>query len=381
MKIPVKTRVLLVNGEGTHQDDVSTHLNDANRFELTKISPDMLPGELSEDSADLVIVDISKLEDEEIQVLSGVRGQAPSVPIIVMSNELDSDAMRKLFKFGVKDWLNKPTDADELLASIRSSVQLSKASQHRVHAIVSAVGGAGATTTAIAMTDLAANKILRKKASVALFDLDFSSGNCSFALNMINEFNLATVVATPRRIDTEFIRVIQQEHDKGFYLYSFKRPELNTELNGYELVLRLLDAVNLEHDHTFLDIPYYETDWKDDVLQAVNTCTLVTELNLPALKHALDFVSRIKSLRGDDFPVQVLINKHKSRFFNRRISRRKLKDLFGDTPFRYLPLEDSVIGEAADRGMLPSEVSKRNAFYKSVLKYMKTIEVKGEVST
>lgn len=373
-----KTKILLINAEGTHQDDVSAHLSRNSGFALTRTTPDQLPIALSGEDVDVVVVDLSKLESEETQLLTEVRGQDPHIPLIVISHDLGSDAMRQLFKFNVQDWLHKPIDGKELINSIASSVRSNKANNNRVHAVISAVGGAGASTLAVTMADIAASRLFKKKASVALFDLDFSVGNAGYLLNMINDFDLGSVVASPRRIDSEFIRVIQQRHENGFYLYSFKRPEMNTEMNGYELVLRLLDAVSLEHNHTFLDVPYYETDWKDDVLSAVNTCTVVTENNLPALKHTLDLITRVKTLRGADFPVHVLVNKHESSLFGGRISKSRLRELFGDTPFSFVPLEASLISEAADRGALPSEISSRNAFTKSLTKYLKSIELKAE---
>ena len=381
MILSSKIRVLLINAEGTHHDDVSPILTSEAGFALTKVSHNQLPGELTEDSADLVIADLEKLEEEEIQLLSGVRGQAPSVPLIIVSSDLGAEAMRQLFKFNVQDWLNRPINADELIASVRACVRSKRITRNRVHAVVSTVGGAGATTAAVSMADIAVSKLFRKKHSVALFDLDFSSGNCSYLLNMINDFKISSVISSPRRIDSEFIQVIQKKHEKGFNLYSFKYPELATELNGYELVMRLLDAVSQEHEHTFLDVPYYETEWKDDVLSAVNTCTLVTEPNLPALKHTLDMIERIQALRDKDFIVRVVVNKRTGGLFSQRISKRKLKELFGDTPVFYLPVDANLIGEAADRGMLPSEISARSSFTKSLTKYMKSIELTGEAAT
>ena len=373
-------RILLISGETAFQDDVLKHLRDASHYSVTKLNAAQLPADLADQQPDVVITDLDKLEDAELQWLSAVRGQLPHTPIIVVSHELDREGMRQLFRFHIDDWLPKPVDGENLGVSVRSSVRSSKVNKNRVHAVISAVGGAGASTTAVSMADIAVSKLFRKKTSVALFDLDFSTGNCSYLLNMVSSFNLASVVTNPRRIDSEFVRVIQQEHKKGFHLYSFKHPELNTDLNGYELVLRLLDAVNLEHDHTFLDVPYYETEWKNDVLSAVNTCTIVTELNLPAIKHTLDTVARVRSLHDANFPIRVLINKRRGGLFNRRISQRELKELFGNTPLFYLPQENNLIGEAADRGMLPSEISSTSAFNKSLTKYMRSIELSAEAS-
>lgn len=374
-----RTRILMITAAGAHQDEVTAALRGAAQFSVKTSDPNHLPKQLTSQNADLVIVDLQELEAEEVQILTSVRAQAPTVPIIVLSPDLPPEAMRQLFKFNVQDWLNQPVTADQLLASVMASVRKSKVRKNRVHAVVSSVGGAGATTAAINMADLVATKMFRKKPNVALFDLDFSTGNCGYVLNMVNRFNLGSVIETPQRIDSEFIRIIQQRHKRGFYLYSFKRPEMNTDLNGYELVLRLLDAVSMEHGQTFLDLPYYETEWKEDVLAAVNTCTLVTELNLPAIKHTIDMIERIRGLRGESFPVRIIINKRVSSLFGQRISKRKLRELFDGVPFYFLPLEPNLIGEAVDRGMLPSEISSRNSFIRSLTKYLKAIELTPEV--
>ncbi len=373
-----RTRILMITADGADQDEVTVALRGSSEFFVKTINPSKLPKKLTAQNADLVLVDLQGLEAEEVQILTSVRAQAPIVPVIVMSSELPPEAMRQLFKFNVQDWLNKPVTADQLMMSVMASVRTIKVKKNRVHAIVSSVGGAGATTTAINMADLAATKLFRKNANVALFDLDFSTGNCGYVLNMVNRFNLGSVIETPRRIDTEFIRTIQQRHKRGFYLYSFKRPEMSTDMNGYELVLRLLDAVSLEHGQTFLDLPYYETEWKEDVLAAVNTCTLLTELNLPSIKHTIDMIERIRRLRGESFPVRVIVNKRVPSLFGQRISKRKLRELFDGVPFYFLPLESNLIGEAVDRGMLPSEISSRNTFIRSLTKYLKTIELTSE---
>ncbi|MFY0692777.1 MAG: response regulator [Paracoccaceae bacterium] len=373
--------IILINADQTDPADVAQHIENSNRFVLNRFSASDVHERLGEHHADLIIVDLKVLEADEIQILTSVRAQHPEIPLIVLTEEVGAEQMRRLLKFNIHDWQKKPIDGDELKRTIQSAVRTSKISNNRVHAVISAVGGAGATTTAIAMADMALNTIMRKKKpSVALFDLDFSTGNCGLVLNMVNEFQLGSVASAPQRVDSEFVRAIQKRHERGFYVYSFKHPELNTELNGYELVLRMLDAVNMEHDHVFLDIPYYEAEWKDDVLTGVNTCTVVTELNLPAIKHAIDVIDRVKKLRGEDFPVRVIINKRATSLFGQRLGTRKLRELFGETEFSYLPYDADLVGEALDRGMLLSDVKKRNAIDKRLSKYLQSIELNEEAA-
>jgi pilus assembly protein CpaE len=371
-----KYKVLVVSPEGLSDVDIETMLSSSRRVIVSPLSSNAIKEELTPDAGDILIFNVEKLTETEHELLSHIRALVPDMPIIVTSPQLSADETRRLFRFNIHDWMPKPFTPQELLESIFKGIRPRQVYNNYVHAVVSTVGGAGATTLAISMADIAANRLFKKK-SVGLFDLDFSLGDCSYALNMRNSFNLASVASTPRRVDAEFIRVIQQQHQHKFFLYSFKRPELNSELNGYELVLRLLDAVSVEHDHTFLDIPCYETEWKDDVLSAVNTCTLVAELSLPSLKHTVDLIERIQGLRGMDFPVKVVFNKWESSIFGRRIGRKQIKELFGDVPFYYIPLAKNQIGEAVDRGVPPSDISKRSRFLKALEKYMKGLDMAG----
>ncbi|WP_353474346.1 hypothetical protein PVT71_20605 [Salipiger sp. H15] len=373
-------RMLVLTGEGADRSEVETLVEFSPRLTISPLDAGRLPEQLSGNSADLIIANLQRLSEAEMQLLSDVRSLAPQLPLIVVSPQLSTEETRRLFKLDIHDWLPKPLQAGDLIDSIQKAMRTRQVSSNRVHAVVSAVGGAGATTLALSMADKAATQFVRKSGTVALFDLDFSLGNCGYAINMVNEFNLGSVAATPRRVDPEFMRVIQKKHQNGFFLYSFKRPELNTELNGYELVLRMLDAVSAEHMHTFLDIPYYETEWKEDVFAAVNSFTLVCELNLPAIKHTLDQIARIRALRGRDVPVHVIINKHETSLFGQRIGKRRLRELFEETPFHFVPLAKAQVSQALDRGVLPSEVSRRSGFLKALTKYMKAVQMTAEMA-
>ena len=366
--------VLIVGTELDAARKVEKTIKATSKYQTVTVDAGAISGDIGH-VPDVAVVDVAQITDAELNVLNELRGQFGDLPIIVISEALDDDQMRRLFKLKVSDWLRKPLSEEALSTALRSALRTAKSTGNRVHAIISAVGGAGATTIAISMADYLADKFKKDGETVALFDLDFSTGNCSYLLNMVNSYNLESVAAHPERVDAEFVGFIQQKHPKGFYVYSFKRPEINGEINGYELVLRMLDTVNMQHEHTILDIPYYETEWKSEVLSAVNTCTVVTEMNLPAIKHAIDVVDRIKEQRGDDYPVRVVFNKSRSHLFGQRIKKSTLEDLFEKTPFFYLSEDENTIDESVDRGLLPSEVRSSSKFLKSLRTYLKGIEL------
>ncbi|MFC6639816.1 response regulator [Sulfitobacter sp. JBTF-M27] len=381
MSTAALTRVVIVLGKELETSNVAEIIANNPRYVVTTLRMNEIAKSASLPDADVVLVDFNMMGDEERQIFSEVRANASDKPLIVVSEKLEPDAMRHLFKFNVDDWLSKPVEPEALLDVITNSVRAKRSDSHQVNAVISCVGGAGATTVAINMADIACKSRPKRKSGVALVDLDFSTGNCSYLLNMVSTFNLGTVASAPSRIDQEFISVIQQKHDAGFFLYSFKRPEVNTDPGSIELVLRLLDAISLEHSNVFLDIPYYETPWRSNVLSAVDTYTLVTELNLPAIKHTLDLIEHIKELRGGHLSMHVIFNKHSRKLFGARITSRRIKELLGDIPFSYLPSDGSMLGEAADRGVLPSEISTRSPFLKKLANYMETARISTGTTT
>lgn len=211
----------------------------------------------------IIVLDVSDFSESEIVVLKELQLRFEDTPVIVVSEAMEDSQLRQLIKLQVHDWFRKPLDKQLFQNALETGIRSTKISSSRVHAVVSAVGGAGATSFAVGLADMLAKRLKKMNKSVALFDLDFSTGNCSYILNMANSYNLETVVNTPSRIDAEFINIIKQMHPAGFHVISFKRPDLLTQLYGFELVLRMLDVISIQHDHTILDIPYYETDWKN----------------------------------------------------------------------------------------------------------------------
>lgn len=365
-----KATVLLVGNGLESAAGIETMITERAPYRVVGADAGDIATDAGPKTPDAVILDVDTIDDAEMTILNTLRAKYRDVPIIVASVDLDDAQMRRLFKSQVHDWLRKPLNRETLLASLNSAVRLTATQGNRVHAVVSAVGGAGATSVAVSMADLVQTSLRKSGQKVALFDLDFSTGDCSYVLNLINEHSLSGAIAQPDRIDAEFLDLIQKPHPGGFSVFSFKRPELNADVDGYELVLRMLDAVNMQYHQTILDIPYYETAWKNDVLGAVNTATVVTQLSLPAIKHAIDVVERIKTQRGDDFPVRVVFNRHRDRLFNKRFKTSTLKDLFGTTPFSFLAEDTATFEESVDRGVLPSEVQAGSKFLKGLRGYI-----------
>ena len=374
MNIPMTTKssslVMIAYTDSESASEIEDVISLSPRFNTILVELDKLAEVGTASRADVIIFAMNAINDKEMETLVQLRTGFSGVPIIIVSEALSESQMRRLFKVHVHDWLPKPLDKKLLHSSLQSAVVNTLSSTTIVRAVVSASAGAGATTIATSLAQQLAKAKGKAKSSVALFDLDFSTGDCGYILNQSNEFGIDSVIENPSRIDAEFVNIIRQPHIGGFDIFSFKRPDVVINKNSTELVLRMLDAVSLQNDHTVLDVPYYETFWKEDVLAAVNSITVVTEMTLPSLRHAKELVDRIQKLRSDNFQLNVVINKFEYSMFGFSRDTKVLKELFGAFEVYKIARDASTLREAFDRGILPFEVNDRSKFLKNLRKFV-----------
>lgn len=326
-----------------------------------------LAGRLPEGRPTLVVLDISHgdlLADPQLLAAKEAWGDTP---ILAVSAELGSDKVRQLVRLGAVDWFKKPVDAKELINSAIQHDGLSKVSESRVCAFISATGGAGATTMA-----LSAASILAKKASApdetCIVDLDFEGASCSSYLNLVNEFDLENVVNHPDRLDIELLDVIKLEREPGITLFSFERPDMPFKRNGRDFVLRLLDLAAFRYHDVIIDMPNLSTPWFNDVLRNSNRIFIVCEFNIPSLRQARHLVRRVREQRGNSDAVTIVVNKDSRSLFGRPISRKDAQKIFADKEVRTVARDDALMSEALNRALLPSDVSPRSRAVKNMQK-------------
>lgn len=363
-------KVLLADTGTADCDAIARMVGNISGFAVEIVAIDQVLEVARRNMPDVVLLDMNALTPGEIDVIEHLRAAYFSLPLVVISQELSPPQVRDMLRLSVQDWLPKPIERADLVETLTRDFHRKSHTVSRVHAVVSAVGGSGATTVSATLADVITRNLVGPHESVALVDLDFSLGACGYLLNTPNGFVLDSVIMEPQRIDVELIKLIQQRHARGFYVYSFANRDLVTHANCYELVMRFLENISAQHEHTVVDIPYYETGWRRDVLTAVDSITIVAELNLPSVKHALDVVKTVTALQRDAGSVRVLLNKDQTSLFGgHHIGQQTLKDLFGTVPFDFLPNDHAVMTEAMDRGLLPSEVNGSSRFASAIRRY------------
>ncbi|OAP37682.1 pilus assembly protein [Sinorhizobium glycinis] len=368
MNFVATTRILVLSDDAAAASFMLDTFGSLSRYDVRHMALKALveKGRVDPSQFDMIVLDVDNGEVLQQPELLSFRTNNRNIPLVVVSEELADDRMRLLFRLNGNDWLKKPLERRALIDMISTHAPTAGANDSRVHAVVSAVGGAGASVIASSLAHVLAQPTKNSAPRVNLFDLDFSSGSLGHYLNLVNDYDLVPVIGNPSRVDVEFIDLVRKRHSGGFSLLSFKQPSVLLSPKGAELVLRMLDVVAFESDQTVIDVPYYQTPWKDDVLASVNSVTIVTETTIPALHQAKDLFVNLTRLRGSSDSIFVVINKYRSRLFSLGVRRQQVDKVFKDTHAQLIDYDWETLSEALNRGVLPFEVNHRSRFCRGV---------------
>jgi pilus assembly protein CpaE len=370
MNFVASTKILVLSDDAAAASFMLDTFGSLSRYDVRHMALTALgdAGRLDAAQFNLIVLDVDDGEMLNHPELFAFRSKHRNTPLVVVSEELPDDMLRLLFRLNGNDWLKKPLERRSLIDMISTHAPTEGASESRVHAVVSAVGGAGASVIASSLAYVLAQPTKNSTPRVDLFDMDFSSGSLGYYLNLVNDYDLKPIMANPSRVDLEFIDLVRKRHPGGFSLLSFKQPSVLLTPKGAELVLRMLDVAAFESDHTVLDIPYYNTPWKEDVLGSANSVCIVTEMTIPALHEAKDLFLNLVRQRGTSDQIFIVVNKYRTKLFSLGVRRQQIDKIFKDVRAQIITDDWDTLNEAVNRGVLPFEVNARSRFCGSVSK-------------
>ena len=79
-------------------------------------------------------------------------------------------------------------------------------------------------------------------------------------------------------------------------------------------------------------------------------------------------------IRGENFPVQVIANRHRRRLFGSGIGKKDAARIFKQSNTVIIEDDWATMNEAVNRGILPIEVHPRSKFVRQVDKIAETVK-------
>ncbi|MEQ9575271.1 MAG: hypothetical protein RLN77_06785, partial [Rhodospirillales bacterium] len=237
----------------------------------------------------------------------------PDTRVLVLGAVNDVAVYRALIDLGVSDYLVKPVAGPQLTAALarlgaeaapdRGQKTSPGATRGTVTGILSARGGAGASTVAV---NLAWALSVEAPGKCALVDLDLRFGTAAMMLDLEPGRGFKEALDNPGRIDSLFMERAMVRATDNLSLLAGEE-DVSAEPAVAEGALDILfDRLTGAFDHVVADLPRWRLG---DHVKHLDRLFLVTEPTLAGLRDALRLKDAALALAGADLPVQVVLNK------------------------------------------------------------------------
>lgn len=329
---------------------------------------------------DVVLFEARPDDSREVAALNGLlqeRG-ADTVFLGLSTGEMSIGQARTLRKIGVDDVLPMTISPaglndviDGALASRRRALVLPRPvalpSAGKVIAVAQARGGIGATTVAVNLAcQLARRTARRGKANrprVALLDLDIQFGNANVFLDLEDNGAFQRMVEDDARPDAQYLRAMVQTHSSGVDLISAPGDVIPLDAPDSEMIDALMTALQAEYDFVIVDLPRALVDWLEPVMKRAATLHIVTDLSIPAIRHA----RRLIDFHRDEqigLPVRLIVN-GTARPVIKSGTVRDAESVLDSKIADWLPPAAKLARKATDIGQPVSTFARRSPLGKS----------------
>ena len=237
----------------------------------------------------------------------------PDTRVLVLGAVNDVEVYRALVELGVSDYLAKPVAGPQLTAALvrlgetgqpdMSAAVPQAAPKGSVSGVVSARGGAGASTVAVNLAWALASEAPGK---CALVDLDLRFGTTAMMLDLEPGRGFKEALDNPGRIDSLFMERAMVRASDNLSLLAGEEDVAAEPVIAEGALDVLFDMLAGAFDHVVVDVPRWHL--ADHVVR-LDRLFLVTEPTLAGLRDALRLKDATREAAGPDLPILIVLNK------------------------------------------------------------------------
>lgn len=177
-----KHRILVVDDEESITYLVKTELEELPEFEVdTTLSGSDAINLIQAKVYDVVLLDIKMPRISGVEVLKHIKDHAPATQVIMLTNVVDVKTAIETTKLGAYDFVSKPYESDQLLATVR------RALEHKQLLIDKEVSQLGRPAEIVGESQIfkdAVNKAVKLAASEAFVLIQGASGPAKNSLHV-----------------------------------------------------------------------------------------------------------------------------------------------------------------------------------------------------
>ncbi|MBN1490534.1 MAG: AAA family ATPase [Phycisphaerae bacterium] len=247
----------------------------------------MLAPAMSQFACDLLVVHLDPSPESVILFAGQVLSERPDVAALAISECSEGSVILAALRAGLREYLTKPVQREELEAAIARSVQQTagRIEPGHVIAVMSSVGGAGGTTVAVNLAvELAAMQAATDR-PVALVDLDYRFGQVATMLDIQAQYGIADLCDTPEQLDPQLINKAMVKHATGVHVLAKPSQLAQTELITAAHCASVLTSLQDLYAYVVVDGPTRFDVGAKSVLDLAEFQIMVMQLLVPSVRN------------------------------------------------------------------------------------------------
>lgn len=323
---------------------------------------------------DVLLFDIDMADSEELEALERIRREDVNghTAVIATAENASTDAMRRLLRGGVDDFLPQPLSGSEVSETLQAITRKLRAGERsgadsaRIFTFLRASGGVGATTLAV-HTACALSQRKRKEPprKVCLIDLDLQFGTAGLYLDVDNAPGLVEIAHAPERLDAELLQGVMTPCNSGFDVLTAPATPMPLDALRPEVVGQLIDVARRTYDDVVIDLPHALSHWTDAVLARSSVLAVVTHLTVPAIRQSRRLLDLLQEEGHFMLPLALILNRHQPRWGD-GLSVRQAEKALGRKFDQIVPEDQNLVTDALNQGVPVFDIKRRSRFAKAV---------------
>lgn len=293
---------------------------------------------ISDARPDVILMDINLPGMDGITATAKAVEAIPTVQVIMLSVQGETDYMRRAMMAGARDYLTKPPSADELLDAIHRAYQqrqklgtgplspspgqaqevssAARAIDAKIITIYSPKGGTGCTTLAVNVA-IALQMMLGADSKVCLLDANLQFGDVSVFMKLQATRTLADLAPHAMDMDADLLKTVLVPHTSGVQVLVAPATPEQAEVfkeNGIEesgantCLKSILEFARREFDYIIVDTSHQVDDVILATLDVSQLMIVITRPIIPEIRGARLFIELLQKLGYAMDDVALVIN-------------------------------------------------------------------------
>lgn len=310
-----------------------------------------------EATPNLIIVETDSDEDIlQFQTDSLAEVCDPGTELIVVGHRNDISLYQKLMSMGVSNYMVYPITVSSIISAIHEVYREPERGRiGRIHAVIGAKGGVGASTLA---QNLALEMAESTRTEVLLIDMDLCFGTASLNLDVEANQGLRELMDQAERVDGTMLDRVLVKHGTYLNLLGAMPNLMNDRELDPDSVERILDAASAHMPNIVLDLPHGWTPWMQKALTASDRVIVVSTPEIGALRNASTMMTQLKSMRPNDKAPSLVLNQS-GMPGRQEIAPGDIKSVLEMKPEATIPFDAKSLSRATGAGKMLRDVSPR----------------------